>query len=512
MHTLKVQLGLTLSALLFVSMFLFGFVILMLWQRNGIQQETQISDKLLHMAAASILTDDETTASQPFTKEISNYFHKNDITCLQWQNDTISPIQSHGSCPTDLPLTAILKQASADGKTKTLYSGMTWNGFFMTKQYLLMAIPFQINQKNQGAIALIRSLEQVSSSIRKAQKIFFAYLAINVLIFTTIGFTRLVHLVIKPIQRLSSLADSRTDLSDTSFFSGEGLGEFTQLSLSLNRLLTRIDGDKQELRSTVESLKIANDELQRNRDEMLRTEKLASIGRLSAGLAHEIGNPLGIIQGYLDLLTDSSLSDEDRKTFCTRAVQELNRINNLIRNLLDLSRSPIASSIETVDVHTLLQNLIDTIRVKKTTIPIDYFTKFSATNTEVTVNSDGLRQVFLNCILNSIDAIEETAGKANATITLTTENKVSENNEHVIIIAIKDTGTGIKPEHKDAIFDPFFTTKEVGKGTGLGLAVAHNLIKNSGGQITVSSQTGQGATISITLPLNSQPNPSPQQG
>lgn len=497
--------------LLFVSMFLFGFVILMLWQRNGIQQETQVSEKLLHIAAASISPDDKITAPQMFTKEISNYFNENGIICLQWQ-DSKGGIQSHGSCQTDASLTALLKKAAATGKTKTIYSGMTWNGFFLTKQYLRMAIPLHINQKNQGSIALIRSLEQVCTSIRKAQKIFFAYLAVNVIIFTTIGFTRLLHLVIKPIQRLASLADSRTDLSDTSFFSGEGLGEFTQLSLSLNRLLTRIDVDKQELRSTVESLKNANDKLQKNRNEMVRTEKLASIGRLSAGLAHEIGNPLGIIQGYIDLLTDSSLSDEDRKSFCTRAVQELNRINALIRNLLDLSRSPVASSIEKVDVHALLQDLIATVRVRKTSVPIDYLTDFSAANNEVTINSDNLRQVFLNCILNSIDAIEETEDKRNGTITLSTENKVSEKNGNAILIAIQDNGTGVSPEHKDTLFDPFFTTKEVGKGTGLGLAVAHNLIKNSGGQITLSSQTGQGATLSITLPISSQPKAPSRQG
>jgi signal transduction histidine kinase len=376
---------------------------------------------------------------------------------------------------------------------------MTWNGFFLTKQYLLMATPLQADTSTQGAIALVRSLEQVSRSIGKAQKIFFAYLAINVLVFTTIGFSRLVHLVIKPIKQLARLADSRTDLDDSSFFSGEGFGEFNQLSLSLNRLMTRIDGDKQQLRSTVASLKQANEELQRNRDEMIRAEKLASVGRLSAGLAHEIGNPLGIIQGYIDLLTDSSLSDEERKTFSERALQELSRINSLIRNLLDLSRTPIASSVESIDLHELLQDLINTIRVRKTAVPIDYSTQLNATNSKVTIDSDGLRQVFLNCILNSIDAIEETQNTETGRISLKTEN-----DDNLIRIILKDNGTGIAPDHKDAIFDPFFSTKEVGKGTGLGLAVAHNLIKKSGGQIHVASNDNQGTTLSITLPLTMQ--------
>lgn len=503
MHTLKVQLGITLSALLFISMFLFGFVILMLWQRNGIQQETRFSEKLLHLAATTIATPGNQTGTQVFPKNIEHYFNENNITCIKWQNTQSGTLYSHGSCQSDISLTSILKNAADSGKTQIAHTGMTWNGFFLTKHYLLIATPLQQNVKTQGAIALLHSLEQVSSSIRSAQKIFFAYLAVNILIFTTIGFTRLLNLVIKPIQRLASLADSRTDIDDTSFFSGEGLGEFTQLSLSLNRLLTRIDGDKQELRSTVESLKKANEELQKNRDEMLRTEKLASIGRLSAGLAHEIGNPLGIIQGYVDLLADQSLSDDDRKTFSKRAISELNRINNLIKNLLDLSRAPVTTSVEDVDVHLLLQDLLATVRVKKTTVPIHFTTSFLATNSEVAIDVDGLRQVFLNCILNSIDAIEE-IDEETGTITLSTDNKVLENGEQVIITQIKDTGKGIHPDHKGAIFDPFFTTKEVGKGTGLGLAVAFNLIKKSGGEIVTIPHTGGGAIFCITLPLAQQ--------
>jgi two-component system, NtrC family, sensor kinase len=512
MHTLKVQLGLTLSVLLFISMFLFGFVMLMLWQSNGIQQEAQLSEKLLHIAAASIVPEELSTDRPALTEEIRSYFKESGILCLQWQNGTSSTIHSHGSCPTGLSLAPLLNDASVSAKTKTSYSGMSWNGFFLSKQYLLIATPLQLNQGNQGAIALVRSLDDVSSAIRKAQKIFFAYLVINVLIFTTIGFTRLIHLVIKPIERLSRLADSRTDLDDSSFLSSEGLGEFTQLSLSLNRLVTRIDGDKQELRLTVESLKKANDELQKNRDEMIRAEKLASIGRLSAGLAHEIGNPLGIIQGYIDLLTENTLSDEDREAFSKRATQELNRINSLIRNLLDLSRSPVASSVDTIDLHPLLRDLIETVRVRKTAITIHYRTDFQAVISEVLVDSDGLRQVFLNCILNSIDAIEETAGNEHGIITLSTENRVSENNAKCIQITLNDNGVGINPEHRDAIFDPFFTTKEVGKGTGLGLAVAHNLIKKSGGMISVSSHKARGTSVIIILPLSTRKNVRLQQG
>ncbi len=507
MHTLKVQLGLTLSILLFISMFLFGFVMLILWQRNGIQQEKQISEKLLYIAAASFNSQELDASSHTARTQLKNYLKESDILCLKWQHSPDRPPVSHGVCPQNLPLTALLKSAMDNNRTSTAYSGASWNGFFLSKQFLLMAIPIQATDDKQGAMGVIRSLSAVSDSIRKAQKIFFAYLIINVLIFTAIGFTRLVHLVIKPIERLSRLADSRNDLGNATFISGEGLGEFNQLSLSLNRLVTRIDGDKQELRHTVESLKKANEELQKNRDEMIRAEKLASIGRLSAGLAHEIGNPLGIIQGYIDLLTDDSLSAEDREAFSKRAIQELNRINALIRRLLDLSRSPTASSVDRVDLHSLLNKLIENVRVRKTALTIHYVTNFHAALSEVIIDSDGLQQVFLNCILNSIDAIEEAEGNENGLITLTTENLISENNSNYIVITITDNGAGILPEHRGAIFDPFFTTKEAGKGTGLGLAVAHNMIKKSGGTITVNAHENRGTVVIITLPLSSEKRP-----
>lgn len=246
-------------------------------------------------------------------------------------------------------------------------------------------------------------------------------------------------------------------------------------------------------------------ELQRNRNEMLRTEKLASIGRLSAGLAHEIGNPLGIIQGYIELLAENSLSQNDRVLFSEKAVQELTRINTLIRNLLDLSRTPTASTVETVEIHALLRELIDTIRIRKTTVEIDFETSFSATHTEITVDSDGLRQVFLNCILNSIDAIEEKNSDKNGRIIISTSNETTDEKTELLLITLRDNGSGISEEHLDTIFDPFFTTKEPGKGTGLGLTVAHNLIKKSGGQLNISSTVGQGTTLTMKLPISSQP-------
>ena len=510
MHTLKVQLGLTLSVLLFVSMSLFGLVLLVLWQHSEINHETVTSRRLLQMASSSLLSDTSTAGSNKFSTEACQLYEQSGILCLQWKNNGSDTIHSYGSCPSEPSLIPLLHEAAL-GNPKTSYSGMSWNGFFFTKQFLLMATPLQLEEKTHGAIGLIHTLEKSAIPIRNIQKIFFAYLVINVLIFATIGFTRLVHLVIRPIERLAKLADSRTDQSDPDFFSEERWGEFTKLSLSLNRLVSRIDEDKQELRTTVQSLKTANEELQKNRDEMIRTEKLASIGRLSAGLAHEIGNPLGIIQGYIDLLADNTLDGKEREVFSQKALHELNRINTLIRSLLDLSRTPTASVVAAVEAHALLKDIIDAVRIRKTAVKINYTTDFLAEKSHITVDNDGLRQVLLNCILNSIDAIEEMADCEQGEIILTTVNTSSEEERNLLRISLQDNGAGISKEHLETVFDPFFTTKEVGKGTGLGLAVAHNFLKKSDGHLSISSTLDQGTTVTITLPLTSAPDTSTQQ-
>ena len=496
MHTLKVQLGLTLTIILSLAMLLFGIVLLMLWQRESVRDETLDSMQFLGLSA---MTLQNLPPGSPLPPTIRSYVSSNDVECIGLQKSNSQEIQYHGSCPKNLDLAPYL-QRSSEGAVEKEYEGMVWNGLFFSRQYLLLTMPLPKQQTLFSAIGLIRSLDKVSQPFSTIRPIFFSYLVINLIIFGVIGFTRLVHLVIRPIQQLAKLADSRTEHNDTAFFTTGQWGELAQLSLSLNQLVARIDGDKQQLKSTVLSLKKANEELENNKDEMIRTEKLASIGRLSAGLAHEIGNPLGIIQGYVELLADTSLGQEEREVFCKKITQELDRINGLIRNLLDLSRSHSGSVAKTVDIHTILEDIIEAVAIRKCAVEIDYPTAFKAKRSMVHIDTDSMRQVILNSILNGIDAIEEKAALEKGKIVLETENELDD----TITIHIQDNGIGLANEHIDSIFDPFFTTKEVGKGTGLGLAVAHNMIKSAGGTLQFRSTPGTGSTLSIRLPLVKQ--------
>ena len=225
-----------------LSMFLFGIVLLILWQRNTLERETTATEQFLRMARPSFSFQQNPPI---LPSGIKNFIEENNIHCVQWEDDTSTSTLSYGTCPEHELLAPLMREAK-EGTASRNYSGMIWNGFFFSRQFLLMAISTpDINNKNV-TIGVIRSLEKVSAPIKNIRQIFYAYLIINVLIFVTIGFIRLLHLVIRPIQRLSQLADSRTDLNDSAFFTGERWGEFTQLSSSLNRLVSRIDGDKQQ--------------------------------------------------------------------------------------------------------------------------------------------------------------------------------------------------------------------------------------------------------------------------
>jgi len=324
---------------------------------------------------------------------------------------------------------------------------------------------------------------------------------VNVLILTTIGLFRFIQVVVRPIDNLVTLTDTYQNAANNPFLSGQEGNEFGQLSIALNRMLQRIDDDRQKLRETVLSLETANQQLRTTQHKMVHTEKMAAIGRLAAGLAHEIGNPIGIVQGYVELLGQSDLSPEEQQQFSSRSIQELERINRLIHQLLDFSRIRAENSAST-DIHPLLHELVAMLQAQKKLADLEFHLHLDAEYDRVTMAAESLHQVFLNCLLNAVDAIKEGAGLQQGRICLSTVNITSDNGRPSLRITIEDNGIGIKDTDKDSLFDPFFTTKEPGQGTGLGLSVSYALIEGAHGQMQLQGKEGQGATIFIVLPLS----------
>jgi len=388
---------------------------------------------------------------------------------------------------------------SSTGEKNISYRGTQWAVLTFSHKNIIVTQPVLAkNGTEKGLIIIEALLEPIYQKIRTDWKIVIYYIVINVIIFSSIGFFRMYKLVLKPIDRMVDISEKFSPSTELSFYSGDANNEFSKLSLGLNRMVKRIREDNKVLSNTVESLAAANRELKRNKNEMIRTEKLASIGRLSAGLAHEIGNPLGIIQGYVDMLGASELTDQEKLQFSKRANSELKRIDTLIHQLLDISRK-VGNEHKIIHVQQLMVEVVDSFLLQEKNRQIEITTDFNAENDRAAVVEDQLHQVFLNCLMNAADAIEESSEQVRGEIGIICENMIIEEEEH-LQIKIVDNGPGVGITDLDNIFDPFFTTKEAGKGTGLGLYVSYTIMENFGGEIRLKNVDPVGAEIVIQLP------------
>jgi signal transduction histidine kinase len=370
-------------------------------------------------------------------------------------------------------------------------------GLVPGKKYLDLAKRITAPDRSVGAVALRFSLESHYEKIRTVQRYVAGYLGVNLLILLVIGFFRFRTIIFEPVARLLRLTDSYTEESGVPFLALQGSDELGQLAGSMQQMLSRIKADREKMQQHLASLQEANQQLIANREEMIRAEKLSSVGRLAAGLAHEIGNPVGIVQGYLGLIQQHDLGADERREFCTRAEQELQRISQLIRQLLDFSR-PASSLLEDVDLHQVLLEVIALLRPQPLMDSIALTTRFEAAGVRVHCNADQLMQVIVNCLINAADAIHA-AGKGAGGIEVVTE-MLNNGEGGKVRLTIQDTGVGLSKDTLVNAFDPFFTTKEPGQGTGLGLSVSYALLRTIGGTISLANCEEGGAMVSIVLP------------
>ena len=399
----------------------------------------------------------------------------------------------------------LTKQSMSSGKQTTHVSGTIWGLFWKQKSRLTLSAPLLRKGETIGGIGIVLPLERVYQALRNSQQIFLIYLVINLVILTFIGIYRISKLYLLPLARLAKRAEDYKENDDLMFAVRKEDNELNRLSKSLNIMLKRISADREKLRSTVLSLEQANLELKKAQQEIIRAEKLASVGRLSAGIAHEIGNPIGIVIGYLELLKQGDIAEDEKKEYIQRTEEEIERINTIIRQLLEVSR-PSNSGRTAVAVHDLIHDLADVLRVQPLMSNIELTLNLKSVEHTVWADSNQLRQVFLNLIINAADAITSEDKNAAGILSISTGLKDDTlpgagPSCAYLEIAFADDGPGIAPESLGNIFDPFFTTKDPGKGTGLGLSVSFMIVESLGGKMTGVSGEGRGTTMIISLPL-----------
>ena len=253
------------------------------------------------------------------------------------------------------------------------------------------------------------------------------------------------------------------------------------------RVQTRGSGELAMLGRSFNSMAEA---LYKTQQELLHKEKLAAMGQLAAGVAHEINNPLGTILLFSEAMLKESPDGDPGRDDLKMIISETTRCKNIVADLLNFSRQQEVLAQET-DVSTLLEQVIEQVCHQPSFEKVEIVRQFSPDLPTIQADSPQLQQVFINLLNNGAEAMEE-----GGTITIITRPV----NGHWIQIQVSDTGCGIPEENLGKLFTPFFTTKPPGEGTGLGLSIVYGIVKMHRGQITVQSRVGRGTTFTVTLP------------
>lgn len=234
--------------------------------------------------------------------------------------------------------------------------------------------------------------------------------------------------------------------------------------------------------------------------QLIHAQKMESMGLLAAGLAHEVGNPLASISSLVQVIQRTN-KDEFTNQKLELIKSQINRISKIIRDLVNFSRQS-TYELQSTDINKVLKSAIEIARVSKKAKGINFIEEYDSEIPVLYLVPDQLQQVFLNILINAIDALCIDANRmvyANSNPQIISKTYKDENR---VYISISDNGIGIPDSAIDKIFDPFYTTKKVGEGTGLGLWVSYNIIKSFQGEIQVNSIEGEGATFTIILPIN----------
>ncbi|MCK4224581.1 MAG: HAMP domain-containing protein [candidate division Zixibacteria bacterium] len=269
------------------------------------------------------------------------------------------------------------------------------------------------------------------------------------------------------------------------------------------KLEQQVEEYTRSLEKTNRELENALKSLKETQAQLIQMEKMAAVGQLAAGVAHELNNPLGGILGYsqfalekIDQKPIRQFDEEDTKSFLQYLKdieRQTKRCRSIIQSLLKFSRASRKEEFEPTDVNTILKETFMFTRHQVEKNRVRLVEKLAESLPLINGHSGQLQQVFTNLILNAVQAMPEGG-------TLTVVSRIGEDLK-VVEISFTDTGVGISEENLGKIFEPFFTSKKVGEGTGLGLSVSYGLIKNHGGEIKVKSKKNQGTTFSVILPL-----------
>lgn len=324
------------------------------------------------------------------------------------------------------------------------------------------------------------------------------YAAITAAAILLLSYVLLTYLIVRPVEELTRAAARLGTAQDAPTRArARGAAEVQALALTFNRMQDELRLERAALTLRLAELEETTAELRSAQDSLLRSEKLASVGRLAAGVAHEIGNPLSAILGLVGLMREGGLAPDEEQDFLARIQRETERIHRIIRELLDFARQePEADEEEdSADLEAVIERATHLVTPQKDLRRVSIERRVPEGLPRVRGSEDRLGQVLLNLLLNAADAID---GEGAISIEAALDDSSS---PPFVTLSVTDTGPGVPAAVRDSLFEPFVTTKPAGSGTGLGLAVCHTLVTRLGGTIEVLDATGGGARFQIRLPV-----------
>ena len=398
---------------------------------------------------------------------------------------------------------AIGTRVSKEVHQKVLQDGSPWidRAFVVDDWYITSYSPIRDIFGNIIGILYVGILEQPYKDLKKDVISTFLILTLMGVILVTLLSYYIAGSITKPLQNIVSVTRlvANGDLSQEVKVNSRD--EMGYLATSFNQMVGRLKDARGELedwgKMLEQKVEKRTKELKAARDQILRSERLAALGRLAAGVAHEMNNPLSGILLFTQSLLKRTNKDPSIQEDLKIVEQEIIRCSHIVRSLLDFARETKPKKVPT-QVNQVIENTLSLVENQADFHNILIIKEFDSSIPMIALDANQMQQVLMNIILNAADAMPNGG-------TLTVKSSLSLE-DNFVEVRIADAGCGIPKEMIDRIYDPFFTTKESKKGTGLGLAVSYGIIKKHQGFILVESEEGKGTTFTIRLPVNPPEN------
>jgi len=534
---LRVRLIAIISALTVILVFLIGLVVLKIAEHNFLRQKIEVGDIAISGIQSALDTywpsnqSFETGSEDKKTlQRLTTFSARNlglmDLWIVDLQSRVIASVDSR-LLDTKIADNEIRK-AFTLGRTQRKYVGEKAFLGFGPNDYVAFTGPLYLGNKLVGAVRFSLPLDDISKHLAGTLNVVYLYTFLDVLVIVVFGGFLLVFYVVRPLTELRR-ATERIIAGDFDHpIAPKYEDEIGFLAKALDNLRKTLQEKEKTVRKQMDSLEMLNQRLTSIRDQLIHTDRLAYLGRVTAGVAHEIGNPLGSIYGYLEVLKGSAEDPETWKDVIGRLESEAGRIDSIMKELLNFSR-PQPEASQSVKLSTLVAECIENLESQRVFDQVEVTFEKGSDTPSVFAQPSQLKQVFLNLMINAVDAaggegnleIQVTHGKfdmltalmpmlgpepglESGKVAYTDQEKRGivfssripyTEGEPIVMVSVRDFGPGIEAKILKRIFEPFFTTKDKSKGTGLGLSICQRIVESTGGVLKVQSKSGIGTVF-----------------